>query len=156
MFAKQSPQYFSLAVQIKWLVSIWNARLGWNGLTIGSIFRSSHRRCSVKKVFLRFLRNSLEITCVRVSFSIKFKKETLAHIFSCEFCETFKGTFLTEHVRATASVSSQIWVAKGNMDGKYPTIIWGSTSSKDPFHKKISLWRKYHLGYLTASVDHEI
>ena len=24
-------------------------------------------------------------------------------MFSCEFCETFKNTFFTEHLRATAS-----------------------------------------------------
>ena len=32
------------------------------------------------------------------------KKETLAHVFSREFCEIFKNTFLIEHPRATASV----------------------------------------------------
>ena len=31
------------------------------------------------------------------------KKETFAHAFSCEFCQIFKYTFLTEHLRATAS-----------------------------------------------------
>ena len=31
------------------------------------------------------------------------KKETLAQVFSCEFCEISKNTFLTEHVWATAS-----------------------------------------------------
>ena len=31
------------------------------------------------------------------------KKET-AQVFSCEFCETFKKTFFTEHLWATASV----------------------------------------------------
>ena len=33
------------------------------------------------------------------------KKETLAQVFSCEFCEIFKNTFFTEHLRTTASVS---------------------------------------------------
>ena len=32
------------------------------------------------------------------------KKETLAQMFSCEFCEISKNTFFTEHVWATASV----------------------------------------------------
>ena len=32
-----------------------------------------------------------------------FQKETLAQAFSCEFCEIFKKTFLTEHLRAPAS-----------------------------------------------------
>ena len=31
------------------------------------------------------------------------KKETLPLVFSCEFCEFFKNTFFTEHLRATAS-----------------------------------------------------
>ena len=31
------------------------------------------------------------------------KKEFLAQVFSCEFCEIFKNNFLTEHLRATAS-----------------------------------------------------
>ena len=32
------------------------------------------------------------------------KKETLAKVFSSEFCEVFKSTFFTEHLRTTASV----------------------------------------------------
>ena len=35
---------------------------------------------------------------------IKFiKKETLAQVFSCEFCEITKNTFFTEHLWTTAS-----------------------------------------------------
>ena len=34
------------------------------------------------------------------------KKETLAQVFSCEFCEIFKNTFPTEHLQtATSEVS---------------------------------------------------
>ena len=33
------------------------------------------------------------------------KIETLAQVFSCEFCVISKNTFFTEHLRATASVS---------------------------------------------------
>ena len=32
------------------------------------------------------------------------KEETLAELFSCGFCEIFKNTFFTEHLRATALV----------------------------------------------------
>ena len=32
------------------------------------------------------------------------KKETLAQVFSCEFCESFKNTFLAEHIWVTAFV----------------------------------------------------
>ena len=55
------------------------------------------RRCSVKKMFLN---------CARVSFLIKLqvlasnfiKEESLAKVFSCEFCEISKNTFFTEHL----------------------------------------------------------
>ena len=50
------------------------------------------RRCSVKKVFLEILQNSQENNCARVSFFF-IKKETLAQVFSCEFCEISKNTF---------------------------------------------------------------
>ena len=33
----------------------------------------------------------------------EFKKETLAEVFSCEFCEIFKNTFFTEYVRKSTS-----------------------------------------------------
>ena len=75
-----------------------------------------------KKVFLQISQNSQENTCARVSFLIKFKKrdikknllkkskksikkETLAQVFSCEFCEVSKNTFFTEQLWTTASVS---------------------------------------------------
>ena len=32
------------------------------------------------------------------------KKETLAHVFPCQFCQISKNTFFTEHLWATASV----------------------------------------------------
>ena len=32
------------------------------------------------------------------------KIETLAQVFSCEFCEISKNTFFTEHLQATASM----------------------------------------------------
>ena len=34
------------------------------------------------------------------------KKETLAQVFSCEFCEISQNTFFTEHLWTTASISS--------------------------------------------------
>ena len=35
------------------------------------------------------------------------KKETLAQVFSCEFCEIPENTFFTEHLWATASVKDK-------------------------------------------------
>ena len=41
------------------------------------------------------------------------KKETLAQVFSCEFCEIPKNTFFTEHLWTTASLRwCQIWKPK--------------------------------------------
>ena len=59
------------------------------------------RRCSVKQVFLKNSQNSQENTCARASFLNKvadvvcnfIKKETLAQVFSCGFCGSFKNTF---------------------------------------------------------------
>ena len=61
-----------------------------------------------QKLFLEIAKNSQENACARVSFLIKLqvacnfvKKETLAQVFSCEFCEIPKNTFSTEHLRDT-------------------------------------------------------
>ena len=73
----------------------------------------------MKKVFLEILQNSQENTCARVSFLIKLqarplcnfiKKETLAQVFSCEFCEISKSTFLIEHLWATAFLFNSFWL----------------------------------------------
>ena len=34
-----------------------------------------------------------------------YQKETLALVFSCEFCKTFKNTYFEEHLQTTASYS---------------------------------------------------
>ena len=36
------------------------------------------------------------------------KKESLAQVFSCQFCEISKNTFFTEHLWTTISVSDSI------------------------------------------------
>ena len=88
------------------------------------------QRCSAKKVFLGISQNSQENTCARVSFKMKLqpfvmpqkafnafikafevpqracnfiKKETLARLFSCEFCEISKNTFFYRTPLLTAS-----------------------------------------------------
>ena len=68
------------------------------------------QRCSVEKAFLEILQNSLENTCVRVSILIKLqaqacnfiKKETLAQVFYCEFCEIFKNIYFKELLNTEA------------------------------------------------------
>ena len=76
-------------------------------------------------MFLEISQNSQENNCARVSFLINLqasalqlyqktgtllrkswnfiKKETLAQVFSCEFCEISKKTSFTEHLRTTPS-----------------------------------------------------
>ena len=60
----------------------------------------------MKNVSLKILQKSQENTCARVSVpeACNFiKNETLALVFSCEFCEISKNIFFTEHLWATAS-----------------------------------------------------
>ena len=59
------------------------------------------RKCSIKNMFLEISQNSQKNTCAKVSFLIKLqpqtcnfiKKEALAELFSCEFCEISMNTF---------------------------------------------------------------
>ena len=71
------------------------------------------RRCSEKKLFLAISRNSHKNTCARVSFLIKLpntcnfiKKDTLAQVFSCKFCERFKNTSVYRTAPVTAGKSN--------------------------------------------------
>ena len=59
-------------------------------------YRSSHRRCSVRKSVLRnFVKYSGKHLCQNPFFSKFFsKKQTLAQVFSCKFCRISKNTFL--------------------------------------------------------------
>ena len=47
-----------------------------------------------KKVFLKLSQNSQEAEACNF-----IKKETLAQVFSCDFCEISKNTFFTDHLR---------------------------------------------------------
>ena len=64
------------------------------------------QRCSVKKLFLEIPQNSQENTCARVFFFIK--KEALALVFSCEFCEISKNTFFHKAPLAAASAVANV------------------------------------------------
>ena len=55
------------------------------------------RRCSVKKVLLEISQNSQENTCAKASFFIR--KETLAQVFSSEFCKILKNVFFYRNLR---------------------------------------------------------
>ena len=75
-----------------------------------SLDRSRHQRCSMKRGVLRKFAKFTGNTFFRVSFLIKLhacnfiKKETLAQVFSCEFCEFSKNTFFIEDLLTNAAV----------------------------------------------------
>ena len=74
------------------------------------VCRSNHWRCFVKKGVLRnFAKFTKKHLChTPVPSGLRpasfLKKESLAQLFSCEFCEIYKNTFFTEHLRTTTSV----------------------------------------------------
>ena len=70
--------------------------------TFSTNSRSSNLRCSIKKVFLEISQNSQENICAR-DLKKNLKKESLAQVFSCEFCKISKDTVFTEHFRTIAS-----------------------------------------------------
>ena len=75
-------------------------------------YRSSHRKCSVKKDVLRNFSKFTgehpfqDLILIKLQASVcKFIKiEILAQVFSYKFFKISKNTFFTEHFRATASV----------------------------------------------------
>ena len=64
-----------------------------------------HRRCSVKKVFLKCSLNWQKSTCARVSFYVMLRPS--AKVFSSGYCEIFKNIFSIKHLRMSASVFLQ-------------------------------------------------
>ena len=62
--------------------------------------RSSHRRCSIK---IGVLKNFAKFKGKHLCHSLFFNKNTLAQVFSCEFCKNFKNILLTEQLQTTAS-----------------------------------------------------
>ena len=119
------------------------------------------QKCSVNKVFLKMSQNSQENTFVRASFLIKLlvKKETLAHVFSSEFCE-----FLTlfsqsnserlNHYSRISSVSERLerwfWIPKMDLFGKiYFSCLTrrlfkkARSSHQEVFCKNFTKFRRY-------------
>ena len=105
----------------------------------------SYQRCSIKKGILKnFAKFTGKHLCqslffnkvVEQNFNL-FKKETLAQVFSCEFCKFFKSIFFTEYIWTTASEWSM----------SVPSISSNSNlemlSSSDELYKK---WRKSNRG----------
>ena len=66
----------------------------WECMILKTVTEAVTWRCFVKKVFLQISQNLQENTCARVFFLNFVKKEAPVQVFSCEFCESFKNTFL--------------------------------------------------------------
>ena len=79
---------------------------------VANFYRSSHRRCSLKKCILKkvFAKFNGKHLCQRLYFNkvaeLKAVKQRLAQAFSCEFIEISKNTFITEDLRTTGSAFS--------------------------------------------------
>ena len=74
-------------------------------------------RCSVKKGVLRnfkkfagkrLCKNLIFNKVARIRPANFSKKDTLAQVFSCEFCEISKNTFSVEHLWVTASIHTTL------------------------------------------------
>ena len=88
-------------------------------------FRSNHRKCFVKKVFLKILQISLENTCVRVSFeqivvfSIKsLTRDAVINVHNADISKTHKITFFSFISKISIFASQNFVSFFGKMAGK--------------------------------------
>ena len=79
------------------------------------------RRCSIEKVFLKYCNITGKPLQMGLFFNkvagwspaAFFKKEALAQIYSCEFCENFRNTYFVEHLKIAAfKLSFKYWILK--------------------------------------------
>ena len=68
-------------------------------------YASSRLEVLSEKLFLEILQNSEENTCASVSFLIKLQAETLAQVFSSEFCKISINMFSYRTPPVVASVN---------------------------------------------------
>ena len=73
-------------------------------LNVKRNLEGSYRMCSVKESVLRnFAKFTGKQLCQSLKACYFIKQETLAQVFSCEFCEFSKNNFSTEHLLTAAS-----------------------------------------------------
>ena len=93
--------------------------------------RSSHQRCSIKesvlKIFTKFTGKHL---CQACNF---IKKEILAQVFSCEFCEIFKSIFFYRTHLVTVSVIN-IMTKRNSFPTNTPRVFQVETTLKRGIH----------------------
>ena len=90
-----------------------------------------------KKVFQKFHKIDRKRPVPVMQACNSIKKETLAQVLSCEFCEISKNTFFTEHLSTTAfDLASKMLVLQGIRHKR------GSKSSSRRFARFLSLkWK---------------
>ena len=83
----------------------------YEGKTKGMVnqkLRSQRKCCPLRNIFREMVRPLLQkiknVKLPEENSAENLLKETLAQVFSREFCEIFKNTFFTEHLRTTVSV----------------------------------------------------
>ena len=110
--------------------------------------------CSVNKLFLEISQNSQENTCARVSGlrpATLLKMGLLMRVFSCEFCEISKNTFLHKTPLMAASVYSSLYGrlyvnhAQNQHFWSFLIIYKGHCSSEILWQNLVSkqLWHNY-------------
>ena len=110
LLQKPPSRFFIFATRKLWNYLVQVFLVGFSSFLLSDYYQ----RCSVKKVFLEILQNSQENTCATLLIKLQpcnfIKKESLAQVFSCKFCEVSKNTFFSEHLWPTAfSERSYIW-----------------------------------------------
>ena len=98
---------YSFSSKILPSVSLFLCVRFWNTYVA---FRSNHRICSIKSVLKHFSKSAgkhlwWKHRCQSLLFNkvLGLLKKVSGAGVSCEFCEIFKSTILTEHLRTTAS-----------------------------------------------------
>ena len=91
-------RYLQWLILFRYVILKINCRVAalWKVIQ-GQCLLSNHRTYSVAKVVLRnFAKFTGEHLCQNLQI---YQKETMAQVFSCDFCEVSKNMFLTEHLR---------------------------------------------------------
>ena len=105
------------------------------------LVKSSHRSRFVKKsVFKNFAKFTGKHLCQRLTRRQAWnfiKKETLAQLLCCEFCEIFKNTFFTEHTTA-----SGLWDVKARVYNDH-----NARENASSAFRFISAWRWFLISF---------
>ena len=79
-----------------------------NQINLIGLFRSGHRRCSVKEDFQKFYRKTLVLESLFNKVAgpglRTYQKETSTLVFSCKINDIFKNIYFQEHLRKTGSI----------------------------------------------------